>query len=238
MYIAIVGARCPDNAASILLSLPEVHSVIRLPADTQIAEPIADHPDSLICIFNGVLYTHEKYAKIAARELSEICEKCSLVLCSVDCERAPSYPLDCGFNALPLSDRRQLIGRQKSLSEPLRSLCTANTNQGYAGCTALYAGGTVITADPSVEKAAESLGVPVYRISGADISLPGYNEGFIGGAGGAFEKTVCLFGSPEYSKSAREVEKFCKSNSLTLVCLEDNTLFDRGGIKFISTTKQ
>lgn len=233
MYVAIVGERCPELAVTRLLSLPEVAEVVKLPPDTQIAEPIADHPDSLICIFDGVLYAHSEYTKNALRELSYICEKASLELCPVDCERGCKYPLDCGFNALILPDRRQLIGRRKSLAEPLKSLCTANTNQGYAGCTALYAGGTVITADPSIKEASQALGIPVYSISGKDISLPGYNEGFIGGAGGSFDNTVCLFGSPEYSQSAREVKDFCKRNSLSLICLEDAPLTDRGGIKFM-----
>ena len=233
MHIAIVGWRCPEAAEKKLLSLPEVKSVIKLPADRQIAEPICDHPDSLICIFEGKLYTHTEYAKTAARQLSEICEKASLELCTVECERGSKYPLDCGFNALTLPDRHQLIGRKKSLAEPLRSLCTADTNQGYAGCTALYTESAVITADSSIKKAAESIGIPVFTVSGKDISLPGYNEGFIGGAGGFFDNTICLFGSPEFSESAREVEAFCKKKSLRFVPLEDGPLTDRGGVKFV-----
>ena len=181
MYVAIVGERCPDGAVTRLLSLPEVDEVVKLPPDRQIAEPICDHPDSLICIFEGKLYTHAEYANVAKKELSFICQRCGLELVAVDCERDSKYPLDCGFNALTLSDRNLIIGREKSLAEPLKSLPLANTNQGYAGCTALYADGTVITADPSMEKACMGIGIPVYKISGRDISLPGYNEGFIGG---------------------------------------------------------
>ena len=232
-YIAVVGERCPKTATYNLRSLPNVAEVVKLPLDTMIAEPIADHPDSLICIFEGKLYTHAGYAKTAEKELSYICKECSLELCPVDCERGPVYPLDCAFNALSLSDRRMLIGRKKSLAEPLKGLKTIDTNQGYAGCTALYADGTIITADPSIEKAARRENIPVYTISGKDISLPGYNEGFIGGAGGAFDKTVCLFGSPEYSQSAREVEAFCKEKEISLLCLEDGPLTDRGGVKFV-----
>ena len=232
-YIAVVGERCPKTASDRLLSLPNVSEVVKLPLDTMIAEPIADHPDSLICIYEGKLYTHAGYAKTAENELSYICEKGFLELCTVECERGRVYPLDCAFNALSLSDRRVLIGRKKSLAEPLKSLRIIDTNQGYAGCSALYADGTIITADPSIEKAARKENIPVYTISGKDILLPGYNEGFIGGAGGAFENTVCLFGSPEYSQSAREVEAFCKEKEISLLCLEDGPLTDRGGIKFV-----
>ena len=237
MYIAIIGCRCPMAAENKLLSLPEVESVVRLPSDCQIAEPICDHPDSLICIYEGKLYTHKEYATVAKVELLEICEKAGIELCTAECERGPKYPLDCGFNALAIPEYHQLIGRKKSLAEPLKSLCTADTAQGYAGCTALYAYGTVITADPSMKKAAEGIGIPVFTVSGKDISLPGYNEGFIGGAGGYFDKTVCLFGSPQFSESAREVLAFCKENDLRFVSLEDGCLTDRGGVKFVKISE-
>ena len=231
-YIAVVGWRCPEIAKERRLSLPGIEEGVSLPADLQIAEPIGDHPDSLICAFNGRLFVHSDYEKRAKKELSYICERCSLELISIYCERGSEYPLDCGFNALALHDRHVLIGRKKSLAEPLRKLCTANTNQGYAGCTALYAGGHIITADPSIEKTADIIGIPVYKISGKDISLPGYREGFIGGAGGSFDDTVCLFGSADISESGGEVAEFCERMGLKLVCLEDGALIDRGGIKF------
>ena len=69
-------------------------------------------------------------------------------------------------------------------------------------------------------------------VSGKDISLPGYNEGFIGGAGGAYDNTVCLFGSFVHSERAMEVSEFCKDRGLILISLEDGPLTDRGGIKF------
>ena len=237
MYLAVVGERCPAHAVDALLSLPDVDKIIRLPADRQIGEPISDHPDSLICICEGKLFVHSEYAKVAAYELSYIAERGRLEICTVECERDALYPLDCGFNALYLPDRHLLIGRRKSLAEPLKSIVNANTNQGYAGCAALYAGGHIITADPSMEKSAFSLNVPVYKIKGGDISLPGYNEGFIGGAGGAFERTVCLFGSPKHSESARSDENFCKCNFLNLFSLEDGPLTDRGGVKFVRTAE-
>ena len=231
-YIAVVGQRCPDAAKESLLSLPEVTDVVRLPPDIQISEPIADHPDSLICVFDGKLYVHSEYAIVSQNELSYICKRCALELIAVECERGDVYPLDCGFNALTIPDRHTLIGRKKSLAEPLRELCTADTKQGYAGCTSLYAGGHIITADPSIERTSLACDIPVYKISGKDISLPGYREGFIGGAGGAFDNTVCLFGSADFSESARKVSVFCHNMGLTLVSLEDGPLTDRGGIKF------
>ena len=84
MYIAIVGYRCPEAAIERLLSLPEVENVVKLPEDRQIAEPICDHPDSLICIFEGKLYTHKEYATVAKAQLFEICEKAGLELCAVE----------------------------------------------------------------------------------------------------------------------------------------------------------
>jgi len=232
-YIAVIGSRCPHIAKERLLSLPEVSDVVLLPPDSQISAPICDHPDSLICIFEGKLFVHSLYSEIAKNELSYICDRCGLELIAQDCERGPVYPLDCGFNALAIPGLNVLIGRKKSLAPPLRELCTTDTNQGYASCTALLAKGHVITADPSLENSALSVGLPVYRISGKGILLPGYNEGFIGGAGGTFDHTVCIFGSPHISESAREISSFCREKGLHLVSLEEGPLTDRGGIKFL-----
>ena len=80
MYVAIVGERCPDGAVTRLLSLPEVDEVVKLPPDRQIAEPICDHPDSLICIFEGKLYTHAKYANVAKGELRLFAKDAALSL--------------------------------------------------------------------------------------------------------------------------------------------------------------
>ncbi|MBQ3528518.1 MAG: hypothetical protein IJA52_08210 [Clostridia bacterium] len=232
-YIAVAGARCPEIAKERLLSLTEVSDVVLLPPDSQISAPICDHPDSLICIFDGKLFVHSLYSEIAKDELSYICRRCDLELMTIDCERGPAYPSDCGFNALAIPDHSILIGRKKSLAPPIADICSADTNQGYAACTSLYAGRHVITADPSIEKAAIATGLPVYKISGKGISLPGYNEGFIGGAGGAFDHTVCIFGAPHISESAVELSSFCREKGLHLVSLEEGPLTDRGGIKFL-----
>ena len=232
-YIAVVGERCPLSATEILLSQKEIDSVVTLPSDPLLPMPICDHPDSLISIVDNRLYAHDAYCQRAKKELSFIEKKCGIEICPTAADRGREYPLDCGFNTLYLTDRHILIGRRKSLAEPLKKLCSINTNQGYAGCCALYAKGTVITADPSIEKSAALYGIPTYRISGEEILLEGYNEGFIGGAGGVFSDTVCLFGSPAHSKSAAEVEFFCKSNSMQLLCLDDGPLSDRGGVKFL-----
>lgn len=232
-YIAIVGVRCPDAAVDKLLALHEIEEVVKLPKDKNIAEPIADHPDSLICIFNDKIFVHSEYAKTAEKELYHLAKKSGLALCPTEAERAAVYPLDCGFNALSIPDHHLLIGRKKSLAEPLKNHAKGDTNQGYAGCSALYADGTVITADPSLEKAALKLGIPVFNISGKDISLPGYKEGFIGGAGGSFDRTICIFGNTEHSVSARKLASFCDERSMKLVCLEDGGMTDRGGIKFV-----
>ena len=233
MYIAVVGERCPEGAVSRLLSLSGVAEVIRLPRDTLLPLPIADHPDSLICIFEEKLYVHESYSEEARDKLLYLCRRCGLELLAVGGERGREYPLDCGLNALALPSHHLLIGRRKSLAEPLRALANGDTRQGYAACTALFCDGCIITADPAIIKTAERLNVPTHKISGKGISLPGYNEGFIGGAGGFFEKTVCLFGSPEHSESAREVACFCKARGLSLISLEDGPLTDRGGVKFV-----
>jgi len=232
-YIALVGERTPPTAVKKMLSFPAVFDVVKLPFDTSVAPQIGDHPDTLLCIFGDTLYVHQSYARTAAAQLSYISEKCSLKLFTSPDERSASYPFDCGFNALVIPERNVLIGRKKSLATPLKALCSANINQGYAGCSALYADKTVITADPSILKAAESLSLPTLHISGNGISLPGYSEGFIGGAGGYIDKKLFLFGDIQTCDWRDLLTDFCTKRNIKIVQLEDSPLTDRGGIKFV-----
>lgn len=225
-YIALVG-NIPDAAVKKLSDFVNIEKVYRLPPDTLIDSPISNHPDTIMCIHGGKLYCHELYAEKNESLLSEICRRGKLTLCPQSGERSGVYPFDCTFNALCVNGRG--IGRKKSLCPPLSEICI-NTNQGYAACCGLDAGGTVITADPSIKKSCEKHGIPVFTIDGVDILLPGYENGFIGGACGFCEGRLFTFGD-----AGAALIDFCRARGFELISLRDGPLTDYGGIKFIPT---
>lgn len=230
-YMALVG-NCPKEAKEKLLRQKNITKVTVLPPDELVSSPVGCHPDTILCIFGCKLFCHRSYAEKNRQLISEICSASKLELCAADGARSGVYPQDCAFNALTIPEKNTVIGRKKSLCPPLSSIAV-NCNQGYAACGALNVGGTVLTADTSVLKALKEANVEAVRVSGGDIPLPGYDTGFIGGCGGFYENTLCVFGDPTVSKTGSELCEFCRQAGVELISLADGPLTDYGGIKFL-----
>lgn len=222
-YMAIAGVPLP--------LLPGELEFTLLAHDTLLSGPVRHHADMILTVFDGKLFCHKSYYKANKAALDKIAAFGGLDVIASDCARGEKYPLDVAFNTLIAGNK--LICKKDSVCPQLAEYDVINTNQGYAGCTALYAADTVITADPATTATCQMAGIPVYRISGKDISLPGYDTGFIGGACGVCEDTVYIYGDPKASQSGLELAEFCNSKGLSLVSLFDGPVTDIGGIKFV-----
>lgn len=236
-FIALAGEECPASAKERLCQLKSVRKVFFLPPDGLIDSPIKSHPDTILCVYDGKLFCHEVYAEKNRDMLCEICTDAGLELCAQKGERNGTYPFDCAFNALSVPEKNAVIGRKKSLCPPLSS-AAVNCNQGYAACAALDIGGTVLTADESVLKSVRAANINAVKISGGDISLPGYDTGFVGGCGGFYNNTLCVFGNPRLCKTGEELIGYCNENGIELISLCDGPLADFGGIKFLPLMPQ
>ncbi len=222
-YMAISGTTLPKLDVSFDFTL--------LPPDRSISLPVQSHADMILTVFDSKVFCHRKYYENNKNIIDRIAQYGKLDVTASDCPRDKHYPLDVAFNAL-VTDK-SLICKKDSICPELAGYPIINTRQGYAGCTALYAAGAVITADASTILACKKANFPVFEISGRDIVLPGYDTGFIGGACGVCEDTVYIYGDPSLSESGRELSLFCKKNDLRLVSLCDGPVTDIGGIKFI-----
>lgn len=150
---------------------------VALPPYRELPLPVQGHPDLLVFPLEGALYTYEGYWLENQRLFGKL--GCPVVPLALP---AGAYPLDLWFDGLPLCGR--LLGRRGSLPEALtKKLTPLYIKQGYARCSTLSLGATgVISADRSILEAAEALGVPCFRTEPAEILLPGYDRGFLGGA--------------------------------------------------------
>lgn len=232
-YIALVGTDCPKEAIAALRRRDNITDVITLPPDDLINSPIAAHPDTILFIHKSKLYCHQSYAKKNSALLADICNRCGLDIITDNEERNSKYPFDCSYNALYVPGTDTVIGNKKALSAPLRAICSADTKQGYAACCALAVDKTVITADPSIKKAALSAGIEVFTVSGGDISLRGYDTGFIGGCTGVIHKTVFTVGDTDSCETGRQLAEFCRTHCFEIISLCHTSLTDVGGIKLI-----
>ena len=211
--------------------LPDCFTQVILPPDDTISAPVSTHADMIFAYFDDTLFFHSSYYEKHHHIVDSIIAQSGKRLCITSDKRSKVYPEDVSLNALNIGDK--LICKADSISCAMRNYSIINTRQGYAGCTALYAAGTVITADPSTLSACDANGIKSHKISGKDILLPGYDTGFIGGCCGVYGDTVYIYGEPTLSQSGRELTEFCEANGLSIVSVCNGPVTDIGGIRFI-----
>ena len=112
-----------------------------------------------------------------------------------------------------------------------------NVNQGYTKCSVCKVSeNAIITADQSIAKAAQAMGIDVLPICEGYISLPPFKHGFIGGASGLCNglKTLYFCGNINLHKDADAIKAFCKNHNREIVSLSDEVLFDVGTLIFLN----
>lgn len=228
--LAIISESCPKAAKD---RLSDFFVTVALPPDPMLAPPVASHPDMLITIIDKTLFCHKEYYMAASEKMNQIIAMSKLRLVCTEGIRGAKYPLDVGLNAFILQDQQKLIARKASLAAELIPYLAADTRQGYAGCSSLYINGTIVTADPSICRAADQCNIPVHRIPAGGILLPGYDTGLIGGCGGIWDRTIYLFGNAASCAQGRALKAFCQKNSISEICLCNGPLSDFGGIQFV-----
>lgn len=238
-YVALIG----EDAARYGDALAEhCADVLFLPPCRSTAHPIACHPDTLTAWIGDVLITSEEYAETARDTLDTLRRLTDCRVLLSQHRHSPVYPGDIGCNVLvwknfvygyvphlwpEIGDTVREQGKQ------IRMI-----RQGYAGCSALVCGDLILSADPSVLRAVEVDGARTLALQPGGITLPGYNTGFIGGAGGFCEKTAVFFGNPGVHPDGEAIRTVLEAREMEILSLADTLLFDGGGIRFIDVRKE
>ena len=210
--------------------------IIKLPAYEGLQAPTAAHSDMLLFVGRGRLVCHEKYYEIAKKEIDRAVTVGGLSLVLADEDWGSKYPRDVLFNAAPIGDR--LICNEKSVSVAVAELYgkenIINVRQGYAKCaTVTVADSGIITADPSVARAARACGIDVLRLSESRVRLDGYDTGFIGGASGDDGQHIFFTGDLDSHPDSENVKAFCRKHGREAVSLGTEPLYDYGTLIFI-----
>lgn len=205
-----------------------VLSVDECPA---LPEPIFSHPDMLCHPLGGrdvlVARGNDNLREKLRREgflPAETRER----LCGV-------YPEDILLNAARIGDL--CFGSQKC-EEKLQRVCREKNirfipvRQGYAKCsTVVVSQRAILTADPSIAKAAEACGVDVLRVRAGYVELPGYSYGFLGGACGKLSQDVLAFaGDLSQHPDSDAITAFLRNYHIAPLSLYGGALMDIGGI--------
>ena len=111
------------------------------------------------------------------------------------------------------------------------SLSKLDIKQGYCKCSCLVINeNALITDDKSIYNIALKNGVDCLLVSKGDVTLPGHNYGFIGGASGKISKTeVLFFGDVTKHRDYKKIADFIEKHGCKIISL-DFPLTDFGGI--------
>ncbi|MCI8332571.1 MAG: hypothetical protein HFE78_07075 [Clostridiales bacterium] len=202
--------------------------VIPLPPFEKLAEPIASHPDTLLFPLGQTLLMHEEYYERNKNLFA------GLSVCLTNEPMAPCYPHDILFNAL--ATEKGVFCLEKYTSRFIKAYNTTiiNVKQGYARCTtALVNSHALMTADPSIEKAAKDQHIDVLRIRQAAIALPGYPYGFIGGCCARLGHEMLFAGDITAHPDYAAIRNFLLKQNCEPVPLSKHRLTDYGGFVFI-----
>ncbi len=216
-------------------------TVITLPSDDAVDAPVRAHPDMILCIIGSTLITDRAYYSAHRAVLDRVARLGGLSVITSDHPRGKVYPADVGFNATVTS--AHIICNTKTVAPEVLTtaeklgLTVVHVNQGYAACSCIVTDDVVITSDVGIHATLATRGIPVSLASNRGISLPGYDVGFIGGAGGFSDGTLYFYGSIGGIECERDIKRIAEKYGYRIRCLSNNPLTDRGGIKFIKYAK-
>ena len=194
-----------------------VHSALAKHADMQI---VALGDNKYICAPE----TYDYY--------KDVLKKFDVELKKGDTYLSSNYPGDIAYNIIVTGKYaiHNFKYTDSVLAGNITDLKHINVSQGYCGCTICkIKDGAFITADCGVEKALIENGFDVLHISGKDILLPGFNEGFIGGCSfKILPDVLCVNGDIQTNADYDLIIDFCNCHGVTLLSLSDNPVMDIG----------
>ena len=233
--IAVIG----QGAASYRDALAALCAeVLLLPPAEGMDPRVASHPDMLMMAIGRDVVVPAFYASRADVRpiLDTLRDQCGIRVMTTEKIPGDSYPHDVVCNALMYGGK--LYGKLSALAPEILQLADADgieavdVAQGYAGCSALACRDILLTADSSIRSAISERGGNVLLLSPGGIDLPGYDTGFIGGAGGYADGHAVFFGDVRRHPDGDRITQALSARGIVCHCLGERELTDFGGIKF------
>ena len=205
-------------------------SVLSLTMDKRLSYTVCHHADMLIC------HVYAEQVICGSKANMALIESIGLKALPARKVPQPKYPSDVHLNQLIVG--RFAAGRQDTCDpfvlEMLgqQKINYIDINQGYARCSAaVVTEKAIITADYAVAKAAKRADLDVLVIRPGYIELPDYEYGFIGGTCGLIAPDRMVFtGDIMRHPDGKSIVDFLRKHHVVPDCLNNNILFDIGGI--------
>jgi len=224
----IISCDCPSN---IITNLGKMNiEIIKTLKNPNLCDGLSGHADLQVNVFKDCIITPAfayEYYKMLLPEFNVIKGKSDVV---------SKYPNDIAYNASFVNNH--LVHNTKFSDKVILDLYLnngykiLNVRQGYTKCTTcIVSDNAVITEDHGIAIKLMETGVDVLLISQGDVTLNGFNNGFLGGASGLIDKNkLAICGNIQKHNDCKSILKFAKKHNVEIVSLSDDYIVDIGSI--------
>jgi hypothetical protein len=190
---------------------------------------ISGHPDIFFCQTKDYLV----YAPNAPAKLIFRLKESGIPLKKAEHHIGEKYPETASLNAV--ITEKYLIHNQHYTDPVIKDLCRhlepIHLNQAYTRCSLIpLKEERLITSDRGIEKALQKRSLEVLFVDPAEVQLPGFDHGFIGGCCGIAGDDIYFIGSLDRIRKGNEIRDYLKDHEV--IELLDEPLFDGGTIIF------
>lgn len=205
---------------------------IFLPENPFLPPQIAFHTDLSCCRFQDAL--------ICSPSMYAFLSQFALPIPLIRGKKEPSeiYPNDIYYNAAAIGNflfcREDFTEKEILVHAKETGMEIVNIRQGYAKCSIVKVSETaLISADKNIQKAAMSCGLSCLPTDNSPVLLPGFPNGFLGGASICTDCTVFFIGDLTLHKDCEKIQNFCRENGKKTGWIRDMALYDLGSPIFL-----
>lgn len=229
---ALIDKKVPAQMKS---NLKKICSITEFSTTDIVYEAISGHPDIFFCKTKNELIC----AKNTPIEYIEILNTRNINYLTGTNDLKNKYPDTARYNAVVLGN---ILIHNIDISDDkiLKNTEThINTKQGYTRCNLVFLDDkTFFTSDKNIYNTLSSYNKNHISFRGlyidpAEIKLPSFKNGFIGGTCGLFDKSIVFAGSLKYLNDGEKLKKFITATGYEIIELDDAPLFDCGSILFL-----
>lgn len=232
-YTAVLS----ENGVRFAEKLSRDFDIVLLPSENELSREVASHADMTTLVFGDSLFVPKQHLKRNAPLFEALAKRTAHRLVADETPRGEKYPNDIALNILICDSFAFSLAKYTSPAAAeelkLRGMTHVSIKQGYAACSSLSFGTSIVSADRGVIRAATSCGLDCLEISSGNITLEGLSEGFVGGASGVCEDKIYFLGNIERHPDGAKIVRFAYERGFECVSLSSSVLSDLGGIKFI-----
>lgn len=227
--IIISNKNIPGQA---LEKLKDIGKVLTFETSDITYPAISCHPDVFLCMSDDKLIIAPNTPEIFKSELNQN----NVQFVEGQSNVGSKYPKSAIYNAVITQD--YLIHNIEITDSSIKESCVSkkkiHVEQGYTRCNLLPLNNdNFITSDEGIYKTLTANNLNVLYINPQEILLPGFKNGFFGGACGVHQNRIFTLGSLNKLADSKQIDTFLKENRSECIELYDGPLFDCGSLIFI-----